>query len=65
MRFRFYVEGPLGQGVVHVHLTKRPSQSEYEYETLAVDVKGHQRIDLVADEKKSGVAPKIFGARWW
>ncbi|CAA9961906.1 hypothetical protein CFE70_005310 [Pyrenophora teres f. teres 0-1] len=65
MRFRFYVEGPLGQGVVHVHLTKRPSQSEYEYETLAVDVKGHQRIDLVADEKRSGVAPKIFGARWW
>ncbi|KAH7359547.1 TIM21-domain-containing protein [Pyrenochaeta sp. MPI-SDFR-AT-0127] len=65
LRFKFYVEGPLGQGVVHVHLIKRPSQNEYEYETLAVDVKGHQRIDLVAEEKKEKVAPKIFGARWW
>lgn len=67
LRFRFYVEGPKGQGVAHVHLTKRPSQSEYEYHTLAVDVKGHQRIYLEnADERKgSKVAPKIFGARWW
>ncbi|CAN9080515.1 hypothetical protein CUC08_Gglean009869 [Alternaria sp. MG1] len=65
LRFKFYVEGPLGQGVVHVHLTKRPSQNDYEYETLAVDVKGHQRIDLVAGNKSSSVAPKIFGARWW
>lgn len=66
MRFRFYVEGPLGQGVVHVHLIKRPSQSDYEYQELAVDVKGHQRINLVEEEKKRGsVAPKIFGARWW
>ncbi|KAF2125168.1 TIM21-domain-containing protein [Dothidotthia symphoricarpi CBS 119687] len=65
LRFRFYVEGPLGQGVVNVHLVKRPSQNEYEYAELAVDVKGHQRIDLVADEKKDKVAPKIFGARWW
>jgi import inner membrane translocase subunit TIM21 len=65
MRFRFYVEGPLGQGVVHVHLTKRPSQSGYEYETLAVDVKGYAKVELVADEKKDKVAPKIFGARWW
>ncbi|EUC44002.1 hypothetical protein COCMIDRAFT_6634 [Bipolaris oryzae ATCC 44560] len=65
LRFKFYVEGPRGQGVVHVHLTKRPSQDEFEYETLAVDVKGHQRIDLMADKKRDRVAPKIFGARWW
>ncbi|KAH7070981.1 TIM21-domain-containing protein [Paraphoma chrysanthemicola] len=64
-KFRFYVEGPLGQGVVHVHLIKRPSQSDYEYQELAVDVKGHRRIDLVEEEKKDKVAPKIFGARWW
>jgi|TARA_R110002003_G_scaffold193_7_gene14985 import inner membrane translocase subunit TIM21 len=55
----------LGQGVVHVHLIKRPSQSDYEYQELAVDVKGHKRIDLVEEEKKEKVAPKIFGARWW
>lgn len=67
MRFRFYVEGPLGQGVAHVHLSKRPSQNEYEYQTLAVDVKGHQRIYLENADGKAGskVAPKIFGARWW
>ena len=65
LRFKFYVEGPLGQGVVHVHLTKRPSQTEYEYETLAVDVKGHPRSDLAAGQKRDRVAPKIFGARWW
>ncbi|KAL6710892.1 mitochondrial import inner membrane translocase subunit tim21 [Coniothyrium glycines] len=65
LRLKFYVEGPLGQGVAHVHLTKRPSQNDYEYETLAVDVKGHQRIHLIAEDKKEKVAPKIFGARWW
>jgi import inner membrane translocase subunit TIM21 len=65
MRFRFYVEGPLGQGVVHVHLIKRPSQNEYEHQELAVDVKGHQRINLVKEENRDKVAPKIFGARWW
>lgn len=51
--------------MVHVHLTKRPSQNDYDYETLAVDVKGHQRIDLISENKKDKVAPKIFGARWW
>lgn len=65
LRFRFYVEGPLGQGVVHVHMVKKPSMKEYEYETLAVDVKGHARVDVVAEEKKEKIAPKIFGARWW
>lgn len=67
MRFRFYVEGPRGQGVAHVHLTRRPGQEDWEYHTLAVDVKGAHRIYLEnADEKKGGsAAPKIFGARWW
>ncbi|PSN69286.1 TIM21-domain-containing protein [Corynespora cassiicola Philippines] len=67
MKFRFYVEGPLGQGVVHAHLTKRPSQNEFEWFLLAVDVKGHQRVYLENAEgrKDSKVAPKIFGARWW
>ncbi|KAF1948825.1 TIM21-domain-containing protein [Byssothecium circinans] len=67
LRFRFYVEGPAGQGTVHAHLTKRASQKEFEWHTLAVDVKGHHRIWLEnADERKgSKAAPKIFGARWW
>ncbi|KAH7121204.1 TIM21-domain-containing protein [Dendryphion nanum] len=66
LRIRFYVEGPKGQGVVHVHLARKPSQADYEYVTLAVDVKGHQRIYLEnAEEGKSNVAPKILGVRWW
>jgi import inner membrane translocase subunit TIM21 len=65
LRFRFYVEGPLGQGVVNAHLIKRPSQNDFEYAELAVDVKGHHRIDLASKEKQEKVAPKIFGARWW
>lgn len=65
MQFRFFVEGPKGEGVVHVHLTKRPSQSEYEFAELGVDVKGHARVDLVQGDKTGKVAPKIFGARWW
>jgi import inner membrane translocase subunit TIM21 len=66
LKFRFYVEGPLGQGTVHVHLSKRPSQNEFIYQELSVDVKGHKRIYLESsreDGKKA--APKIFGARWW
>lgn len=50
---------------MHVHLVKKPSQSEFEYEELAVDVKGQQRVSLVNEEKRERVAPKIFGARWW
>jgi import inner membrane translocase subunit TIM21 len=30
-----------------------------------VDVKGHQRINLIKEENRDKVAPKIFGARWW
>ncbi|ORY09500.1 TIM21-domain-containing protein [Clohesyomyces aquaticus] len=68
LHLKFYVEGPLNQGVVHVHMTRKPSQSEFEYNTLAVDVKGHSRIYLENREdeglgKRGG--PKIFGARWW
>lgn len=50
-----------------MHLTRRPSQSEYEYAMLAVDVKGQQRIYLenASENKNSKAAPKIFGARWW
>ncbi|KAF2801365.1 TIM21-domain-containing protein [Mytilinidion resinicola] len=40
LRMHFYVEGPKNQGVVNIHMTKRPSQNEYEYKVLAVDVKG-------------------------
>ncbi|KAJ4370948.1 mitochondrial import inner membrane translocase subunit tim21 [Didymella sp. IMI 355093] len=65
LKFRFFVEGNGKQGVVHVHLIKKPSMATYEYAELTVDVKGHRSIDLAAKEKQDHVAPKIFGARWW
>ncbi|KAF3037450.1 hypothetical protein E8E11_006499 [Didymella keratinophila] len=65
LKFRFFVEGNGKQGVVHVHLVKKPSMATYEYAELTVDVKGHRSIDLAAKEKQDHVAPKIFGARWW
>lgn len=65
LKFRFFVEGNGKQGVVHVHLIKKPSMTTYEYAELTLDVKGHRSIDLAAKEKQDHVAPKIFGARWW
>ncbi|KAF2999899.1 hypothetical protein E8E13_008514 [Curvularia kusanoi] len=65
MKFRFFVEGNGKQGVVHVHLIKKPSMATYEYAELLVDIKGQRSIDLASKEKQDHVAPKIFGARWW
>lgn len=66
-RFKFYVEGPLNQGTAHCHLTKRPSQDEWEWCELAVNVKGAKTVWVERADGKAGskVAPKIFGARWW
>ncbi len=62
------VEGPVNRGVVNMHMIKRPSDSEFAYKYLALDVKGHQRIYLEnADSKpdSSGKSKtKIFGVSW-
>ncbi|KAI4128666.1 MAG: hypothetical protein LQ347_004071 [Umbilicaria vellea] len=61
----FNVEGPLNSGVVNMHMTKAPGQSEYQYKYLALDVKaGHSRIylenvDAAKEQKKTGM--KMFG----
>ncbi|KAI0099919.1 import inner membrane translocase subunit tim-21 [Nemania sp. FL0031] len=64
----FYVEGPLNNGVVYVHLVKRAGHHEFEYKYLFVDVKGHQRIYLEnADAKGFGGDSKrfkLFGVNW-
>lgn len=64
----FYVEGPLNNGVVHVHLVKRAGQNEFEYKYLFVDVRGHSRIYLEnADTRASGGSSKgfkLFGVNW-
>lgn len=40
MKMRFYVSGPRNEGIVSAHLIKDPETKEYNYELLALDVKG-------------------------
>lgn len=60
------VEGPLNSGVVHVHMIKPLDKNEWEYQLLAVDVKGHSRIILEKASEKPSVASslKLFGIQW-
>ncbi|KAL3428448.1 mitochondrial import inner membrane translocase subunit Tim [Phlyctema vagabunda] len=64
----FNVEGPLDQGVVNLHMTKRPSESDFVYKYLYLDVKGQQRIylenaDTAADGSRKSKT-KFFGIEW-
>ncbi|KAK6598175.1 hypothetical protein H4I95_08785 [Botrytis cinerea] len=61
MVMHFNVEGPLNKGVVNLHMVKRPSESEFAYKYLFLDVKGHQRIYLEnADATNSGPGKSRF-----
>ncbi|KAH8774811.1 TIM21-domain-containing protein [Hyaloscypha finlandica] len=64
----FNVEGPLDKGVVNMHMMKKPSDSEFLYKYLALDVRGHQRIYLEnADATPDSTAKnktKLFGVSW-
>ncbi|EEQ92057.1 hypothetical protein RJZ56_000733 [Blastomyces dermatitidis] len=68
MRMNFNVSGPRNDGVVSVHLIKNPQTNEFEYNILALDVKGHQRYYLEnAEATKNSAkktATKIFGIQW-
>ncbi|KAH8804943.1 TIM21-domain-containing protein [Xylogone sp. PMI_703] len=65
---RLQVEGPLNTGVVNLHMIKRPSDHEFVYKYLAVDVKGHPRIWLEnADTKPDSPGKsktRFFGVEW-
>ncbi|KAH8659268.1 TIM21-domain-containing protein [Tricladium varicosporioides] len=64
----FNVEGPLNKGVVNLHMTRGPNDSEFVYKYLALDVKGHQRIYLEnADDTPNSPGKsktKLFGVSW-
>jgi import inner membrane translocase subunit TIM21 len=64
----FNMEGPLNKGVVNLHMIKRPSDGEFVYKYLFLDVKGHQRIYLEnADASADSPAKsktKLFGVSW-
>ncbi|KAJ6032222.1 L-galactonate dehydratase [Penicillium herquei] len=66
LRMNFHVEGPLNSGIVFVHLIKPVDQSEWEYQLLALDVKGHSRVILEKAVEKTSVASslKLFGIQW-
>ncbi|KAJ3574067.1 hypothetical protein NPX13_g4491 [Xylaria arbuscula] len=65
---QFYVEGPLNNGIVHVHLIKYKEHNEFDYKYLFLDVKGHRRIYLEnSDTKSSGGGSnkfRLFGVNW-
>ncbi|MCJ1434570.1 mitochondrial import inner membrane translocase subunit tim21 [Xylographa pallens] len=63
----FNVDGPLGTGVVNVHMIKNSATSEYDYKYLTLDVKGQATIYLKnTDAEKKPKAPgfRLFGAQW-
>ncbi|KAJ5765064.1 L-galactonate dehydratase [Penicillium odoratum] len=66
LRMNFHVEGPLNSGIVHVHMIKPLDKSEWEYQLLALDVKGHSRVVLEKAVEKPSVASslKLFGIQW-
>ena len=67
LHMHFYVEGPVANGTVNVHMTRQPGQKEFEYRMLALDVPGMQRHYLEnadgskLDQRRQG---KMFGVRW-
>jgi len=62
------VQGPLNKGVVNMHMVKNPSESEFIYRYLFLDVPGHQRTYLEnADAKPDNPAKnksRFFGVSW-
>ncbi|KAJ5907476.1 hypothetical protein N7495_000158 [Penicillium taxi] len=66
LRMNFHVEGPLNAGVVIVHMMKPLDRNEWEYQLLALDVKGHSRLILEKATEKPSVASslKLFGIQW-
>lgn len=59
----FHVEGPDNKGVVTLHMVKRPGESQLQYETLALDVRGHPTIYLenASEKAPKKAAFKLFG----
>ncbi|KAJ5915212.1 L-galactonate dehydratase [Penicillium verhagenii] len=66
LRMHFHVEGPLNSGTVRVHMMKPLDKNEWEYQLLALDVKGHSRVVLEKAVEKPSVASslKLFGLQW-
>ncbi|KAK5167106.1 mitochondrial import inner membrane translocase subunit tim21 [Saxophila tyrrhenica] len=67
LHMHFYVEGPVANGTVNLHMQKQPGQKEFEYYMLALDVPGKQRHYLEDPNKKKmdqRGQGRMFGVRW-
>ncbi|TVY35962.1 Mitochondrial import inner membrane translocase subunit [Lachnellula occidentalis] len=68
LMIHFNVAGPLNEGVVNLHMVKRPSENEFVYRYLTLDVQGHPKIYLEnadTDPNSSGKnKSKLFGISW-
>ncbi|KAH8681352.1 TIM21-domain-containing protein [Xylariales sp. PMI_506] len=64
----FYVEGPLNNGTVNVHLTKPVGANDFAYKYFFLDVPGQPRIYLENADAKSENGDskkyKLFGVSW-
>ncbi|KAI8962175.1 mitochondrial import inner membrane translocase subunit TIM21 [Daldinia sp. FL1419] len=64
----FYVEGPLNNGVVNVHLVKYVNREDFEYKYFCIDIRGHPRIYLENSDTKPPSEEtknfKMFGVSW-
>ena len=59
LKMHFNVEGPQNTGVVTLHMRKQATDSELQYETLALTVPGHQTLYL-EQQTGNGVQKKAF-----
>lgn len=64
LHMHFYVEGPVAEGTVQVHMARRPGE-DFQYQLLALDVPGHTRHYLEDANAKSALSKKtLFGLNW-
>lgn len=62
----YRVNGSKSSGIVYSHLVKRPTENEFTYKRLVLDVKGNSRIILKDTVAKINSAKKlnVFGVTW-
>ncbi|KAK7539694.1 TIM21-domain-containing protein [Phyllosticta citribraziliensis] len=69
LTMHFFVKGPLNKGTVRLHMIQKAGESEFDYQTLTLDVPGHRRIYLENAESLSASVKrqsgKLFGIKWW
>lgn len=51
---------------MNVHMTKKPSEDEFNYNVLSLDIKGHERVyvENMDDKGPSKGGVKMFGVKW-